>query len=736
MATKAAATRARTWTSASGCSSFWSKALLAHPSTRATTHSSYFHTSHCPSKSPNDGSSSSASSSSSSSPKHSSTTSSSSSQRSHSESDSDSALGFGGGASSRGGPSEREPLILGQQDQSRNQSRPVSDDSSSRTAAQDNNSPHPSTTNSTPRRQQPVYTISGSAGKGAVPGYGQRKRGQDLPDQSRTSVRERDDEIVRGYEHVYAPTSRAPKAMPHHTYFSTPSTSFNAASSTGGEDRGELKRKKTALIFPGQGSQYVAMCRDIYRSFRSARSVWHLAEEALISPVNPTHEEDSVNRHTSLGYLPGSGQERAVNEQQRRTFEEELAKSHVWDEKRQRRGRRGWLRDAVFFGDQLDLTRAENAQPSILVATLSILAVLRKEFSFDLIKSQVGYAAGHGSGTYAALVGSGSLDMIDAVRLLRHRGLISSQHVYNHPTLFPPGCTRPESMYETWAFANAGSGKGVELLNTNEEFARNIGGVPPLTSSTDGEVAQQELQRQRFPNVSHTAHQQQRGWKRTQMSGVMVRPGMLNPALDVVRGVQDDIRHRQIPGVAPDEVVEVANINSSLQIVLSGTRVGVSVACDRLRNENLGARAVNLPVSGPYHSSLMEGAKLGPALENLPLRDPDPALKLVSSVDGSILNTSTDIRKDLTGALSKPVKWLDTVTQLRHQGVERFICLGPGRACAHLLSKELGYRDRIDRAKKRAGAGAEAKEKEYEVWSIATVEDIETFVGLMDKMPK
>lgn len=561
---------------------------------------------------------------------------------------------------------------------------------------------------------------------------------------------ERDDEIARGYEHTYAPTMRSPKAMPHHTYFSTPSTSFNAASPSGGEFRGTLRRKKTALIFPGQGSQYVAMCRDIYRSFRSARSVWHLAEEALISPVLPAavdaSEGGAVSRHTSLGYIPGSGQERALSEQQRRTFEEELAKSHKWDEKRSARGRRGWLRDSVFFGDQLDLTRAENAQPSILVATLSILAVLRKEFSSDLVSSQVTHASGHGSGTYAALVGSGALDMIDAVRLLRHRGLISSHHVHNHPVLFPQGCTRPESVYETWAFANAGSGKGVELLS-DETFARDNegGGVPPLGLATDSDVVTREArnqagQRSADPTVPGMALRQ-RGWKRTQMSGVMVRPGMLGQVLDEVKQVQQEVNAGQVPGVSPDEVVEVANVNSSLQVVLSGTRVGVSLACDRLRQKSLGARAVNLPVSGPYHSSLMQGAVLGPALANLPLRDPDAGMTLVSSVDGSLLRSADEVRADLTGALAKPVRWLDAVDQLRAQGVERFVCLGPGRACAHLLSKELGYREKIDRARKRAHAGNAASatssvesDPEYEVWSIATVEDIETLFNLWEKV--
>lgn len=515
-----------------------------------------------------------------------------------------------------------------------------------------------------------------------------------------------------------------------------------------------------ALIFPGQGSQYVAMCRDIYRSFRSARSVWHTAEEALVSPLLPSSSpfgsghpstiddgERGNARHSSLGYIPGRGQERAQSEQQRRTFEEELAKSHKWDERRSAnpRGRRGWLRDTVFFGDQLDLTRAENAQPSILVATLSILAVLRKEFSLDVVSSQVTHASGHGSGIYAALVGSGALDMIDAVRLLRHRGLLSSQHVANHPILFPPGCTRPESVYETWAFANAGSGKGAELLSEMQE----TGGVPPTSAATDGDVVRQEVGNQDKKGWLRTV----RGWKRTQMSGVMVRPGLLPQVLEEVQKVQAAIHSGSIPNVAQDEVVEVANINSSLQVVLSGTRVGVSLACDTLRNANLGARAVNLPVSGPYHSSIMQGAVLGPALANLPLRAPDEGMTLVSSVDGSVLRTADEVRQDLTGALAKPVRWLDSVERLRSLGVERFICLGPGRSCAHLLSRELGYQERMEKARERAAAEgaqestvsggnnaslasrtASGEKPEYEVWSVATVEDIETLSSMLSNI--
>lgn len=217
----------------------------------------------------------------------------------------------------------------------------------------------------------------------------------------------------------------------------------------------------------------------------------------------------------------------------------------------------------------------------------------------------------------------------------------------------------------------------------------------------------------------------------------MIRPGKLRQALACVERVSGEIRRGEIENVGRDEVVEVANINSSLQIVLSGTRVGVSLASDRLRAEMLGARAVNLPVSGPYHSSIMTDAAnfLRPAIEYLPLRESPmqdverapQKLDLVSSCDGTVLEGIDAIRTDLSGALAKPVMWLDSIETMLSQGVQRFICLGPGRACAHLLSKELAHRDQIEVAKG-------GKPGEYEVWSITSVEDVEQLAKVFTRL--
>ncbi|KAJ1028392.1 hypothetical protein NDA16_001559 [Ustilago loliicola] len=568
--------------------------------------------------------------------------------------------------------------------------------------------------------------VMGNAGKGAIPNYGKRRintihvkapAGSSNPAASSAGAAAPTDQaLATRYQHRYSPSTRSEQPLPQHTYFSSPSSSFNASSfvapgtqpplagtTTAGVGQGHpgigIVRKKSALIFPGQGSQYVAMSKDLYKAFRSARSIWHQAEEALIATPG-------IHSHH---FIQG---ERAESAEQRQLFEAELAKTRHLDPKHGllasgtavARGRRGCLRDLVFSGDQLELTRAENAQPAILTCTLAFLQVLRKEFSLDLVQDHVQWASGHGSGVYAALVGSGAMDLHDAVRLLRHRGLVASHYTANHPVLFPPGCKKPESIYETWAFANAGSGKGADLLYDQDSAS---------SSSNPGETKAQP------------------GWKRTQMSGVVVRPGKLQSVIKEVESVAEDIRNGKIPSVARDEVVEVANINSQLQIVLSGTRVGVSYCCDRLRSKNLGARAVNLPVSGAYHTSLMLEASdfLRPAVKYMPLSDPQ-GFSLVSSKDGRVVPNVDAIREDLGGAFAKPVHWLNSIDTLLAQGVERFICLGPGRACAHLLSKELAYRDKQKEMK------GDKTESGYEVWSLATVEDVEQLAEALADVSK
>lgn len=438
---------------------------------------------------------------------------------------------------------------------------------------------------------------------------------------------------------------------------------------------GELKRKKTALIFAGQGSQYCGMARKLSTTFRAAEMVWEDAEEALSRSFNP---KDRPHHLKELAQTPA----------QRAAFEAALATTAYADPKREASGlKKSWLRSTVFDGDQLNLTRAENSWPAIFTATVSFLQVLRTEFDVDLVQDHVQAAVGHGMGNMPSLVASGAMEFTDGIRLARHYGLASAMHLRTHPTFFPPGTYPPLSVYDSWGFTSGGAeGKG--------------------------------------------------GYRRPLMSAVVLKPGKLHAALMQIEAATADIRAGRVAGegVAPDEYVEVANYNSSMQIVLGGTRSAVRYVSERLRLSGYGAKAINLPVSGPWFTSGMKGAAdfMRPAVSCLPLSKPS-GIDLVSSFTGEWLSTSDEVRKDMQGALAKPVRWLNSIETLLEAGVERFICLGPGRACGHLLSKELAYRDQTARHLASRGLG-DKPQAEYEVWSVASTEDIVQLGGMLQQL--
>lgn len=133
-------------------------------------------------------------------------------------------------------------------------------------------------------------------------------------------------------------------------------------------------------------------------------------------------------------------------------------------------------------------------------------------------------------------------------------------------------------------------------------------------------------------------------------------------------------------------IVEVANYNSPGQIVLSGELKGLEIAKEEALK--LGAkRAIPLSVSAPFHSSLLEsaGEKLKKELSSVPIHE--SKVKMVSNVDGKLLNNKEEIKSKLVSQVSNSVLWQQSVELMINEGVDTFVELGPGRSLSGFVNK-------------------------------------------------
>ena len=144
-----------------------------------------------------------------------------------------------------------------------------------------------------------------------------------------------------------------------------------------------------------------------------------------------------------------------------------------------------------------------------------------------------------------------------------------------------------------------------------------------------------------------------------------------------------------------DEIVVAANYNCPGQLVISGTISGIDKACEILTSKGA-RRALKLPVSGAFHSPLMEPAreKLALAIENTIFNTPScPIFQNVSTL------AETDplqIKKNLIAQLTAPVKWTQSIQNMIKNGAIKFTEIGPGKALQGMILK-------IDKAIERDG---------------------------------
>jgi [acyl-carrier-protein] S-malonyltransferase len=142
----------------------------------------------------------------------------------------------------------------------------------------------------------------------------------------------------------------------------------------------------------------------------------------------------------------------------------------------------------------------------------------------------------------------------------------------------------------------------------------------------------------------------------------------------------------QLTTIAEACEIQVANLNSAEQTVLSGTLAGVEKA--EAEAKATGAkRAIRLNVAGAFHSRLMApaAAQLADFLADIPLRE--PAIPVVSNVNGKPFQSVAEIRELMVRQVTESVRWVDDVQWMLAQGITRFVECGPGKVLAGLVKR-------------------------------------------------
>ncbi len=153
-------------------------------------------------------------------------------------------------------------------------------------------------------------------------------------------------------------------------------------------------------------------------------------------------------------------------------------------------------------------------------------------------------------------------------------------------------------------------------------------------------------------------------------------------AMAAVMGMPED----QLQAICEANGVDMANLNSADQIVISGSKEGVEAA-QKAAEEGGARRVVALRVSAAFHSSLMDPAVPGmrTALEGASISA--PAYPVVGNVTAQPLETADEVVDELARQIRSSVQWFRTVEYLRDNGVTTFIEIGPGKVLTGLVKR-------------------------------------------------
>jgi [acyl-carrier-protein] S-malonyltransferase len=153
-----------------------------------------------------------------------------------------------------------------------------------------------------------------------------------------------------------------------------------------------------------------------------------------------------------------------------------------------------------------------------------------------------------------------------------------------------------------------------------------------------------------------------------------------------ILGLSDEDVRAACAEAAQGEVVEAVNFNAPAQVVIAGHKGAVERACEAAKSKGA-KRALPLPVSAPFHSSLLKPAsdRLRDYLAGLSFASPQ--IPLINNVDVAIAQDAAGIKDALVRQAASPVRWVETVQKMGADGVTHLVECGPGKVLAGLARR-------------------------------------------------
>ena len=157
-------------------------------------------------------------------------------------------------------------------------------------------------------------------------------------------------------------------------------------------------------------------------------------------------------------------------------------------------------------------------------------------------------------------------------------------------------------------------------------------------------------------------------------------------AMAAILNLDDDGVRAACEEAAQGEVVQAVNFNAPGQIVIAGHKAAVARAMEACKARGA-KRALPLPVSAPFHSSLMRPAaeKLRGYLEQVSLKV--PAIDLINNVDVAVRAQQAEIKDALVRQAASPVRWVETIRKMKAMGVTHVVECGPGKVLAGMTKR-------------------------------------------------